>query len=59
MIEISNKNLLKKYYEIMKNYKKFLGMPKMCSNHTLKFENTTKIENSTRNRPAFNFQCIF
>ena len=32
--ENCNKKLPKKYYKIKKNDKKFLGMPKMCSNYT-------------------------
>ena len=34
LMKIRNNYLSKKYYKIMKNLIKFLGMPKMCSNYT-------------------------
>ena len=40
--------MYKKYYKIMKNYKKFLGIPKMCSNYTSKSENSLKLDKHTR-----------
>lgn len=40
--------MYKKYYKIMKNYKKYLGMPKMCSNYTSKSENSLKLDKHTR-----------
>ena len=48
LIKICNKNRYKKYYKIMKKYKKFLGMPKMCSNYTSKSENSLKIDKHTK-----------
>lgn len=48
LIKICNKNRYKKYYKIMKNYKKFLGIPKMCSNYTSKSENSLKLDKHTR-----------
>lgn len=55
LIKICNKNIYKKYYKIMKNYKKYLGMPKMCSNYTSKSENPLKIDKQTRYEIIINF----
>ena len=55
LIKICNKNTCKKYYKIIKNYKKFLGIPKLCSNYTSKSENSLKIDKQTRYETIINF----
>ena len=55
LIKICNKNIYKKYYKIMKNQEKFLGLPKMCSNYTSKYENFLKIDKQTKYEIIINF----
>jgi len=39
----------------MKNHEKYLGLPKMCSNYTSKYENSLKIHKTPKYTTIFNF----